>query len=169
MSMSNEQQNKAEARAALWEMSRALFHDEEYANATIDAFEAAVRAEALAPRDASPELAGAEARLRSVVADFEIGLEDAAVIAAELDRLRAALALEKRKVEALDRELVQPLRAEIARLTSSQRTVYVQEPDESEAIEAVLYGDASATPAAVHTGDVDGSIYAVHLRAERMP
>ena len=41
----------AAARAALWEMSRSLFHDEEYANAVIDAFAAAVREEALATRE----------------------------------------------------------------------------------------------------------------------
>ena len=37
----------AAARAALWEMSRSLFHDDEHANATIDAFATAVREEAL--------------------------------------------------------------------------------------------------------------------------
>lgn len=36
----------AEARARLWKMSREMFHDEQYADTTIDAFAAAVRAEA---------------------------------------------------------------------------------------------------------------------------
>lgn len=45
----------AEARAQLWKMSRELFHDEEYANATIDAYRSAVRAEAFEEMRAEAE------------------------------------------------------------------------------------------------------------------
>ena len=44
--MSTPTERTATARAALWKMSREMFHDEEYANATIDAYALAVRAEA---------------------------------------------------------------------------------------------------------------------------
>jgi hypothetical protein len=56
----------------------------------LDAFESAVRAEALVPRERSPELAEAERqlRMRSNVQGCH-GAEWAAAISAELDRLRA--------------------------------------------------------------------------------
>lgn len=45
----------SEARARLWTMSRELFHDEEYVNATIDAYASAVRAEAFEEMRAEAE------------------------------------------------------------------------------------------------------------------
>ena len=89
----------AEARAQLWKMSRELFHDEEYANATIDAFEQAVRADTLQPRAQAPEVAEAERIFRDDVRTMEFDdyhpktmHKHAVAIAAELDRLRAEVA-----------------------------------------------------------------------------
>ena len=91
------------ARAALWDTARSLHHDEEYANATIDAFATAVREEALQPREQLPVFLEALEVLKA---------ENARAYEADATRLGLAL------VDELDRraaELVR-LRGEVSRL-----------------------------------------------------
>jgi hypothetical protein len=125
--MSDEQRSKAEARSRLCRAACDPRASEWVA--AVDAFESAVAREALAEakRPRSSGTSAAIERLEGGPGAME--MDDARLVADELRRLYAVV----------ERE-----RAEIARLTSAQRTVYAD-------------------------GDGVEFVCAVHLRAERLP